>query len=348
MELDERKLKILQAVINSYITTVEPVGSRTVSKKYDLGVSSATVRNEMSDLEELGYLIKPYTSAGRIPSDKAYRLYVDCLMPKTDISGKEKTEIKKVLRKEMNQIDNIVQNVAKILSQLTSYTSLVITPQIKQSRLKHIQLVPINESKVLVVIVTESNIVKNATFRIDNELSSEQLHKVSNLLTEKFKGYKISDINMQLVQNLVNEMYEFKDAINIVMKNVVPIIKQSVEKESEINLYSHGMTNIFDFPEYNDIEKARNFLEFLGDRDSVVDMLLRNENQDMVITIGNENLYKPVQDCSLITATYKLNGKMIGKIGVIGPTRMDYSKVISIVKSISTNVNEILNKYYFE
>ena len=348
MKLDERKLKILQAVINSYITTVEPVGSRTISKKYDLGVSSATVRNEMSDLEELGYLTQPYTSAGRIPSDKAYRLYVDCLMQEKNISGEEKTEIKKVLRKEMNQIDNIIQNVAKILSQLTSYTSLVITPQIKQSRLKHMQLVPINESKVLIVIVTESNMVKNATFRIDNELSIEQLHKVSNLLTEKLRGYKISDINMELVQNLVNEMYEFKDAVDIIMKNIVPIINQSSEKESEISLYSHGMTNIFDFPEYNDVEKAREFLKFLGDRDSVIDMLLKNESQDMVITIGDENFYKPVKDCSLITATYKLNGKMIGKIGVIGPTRMDYSKVISSVKLISTSMNEILKKYYFE
>lgn len=348
MELDERKLKILQAVIHNYITNAEPVGSRTISKKYNLGVSSATIRNEMSDLEELGYLVQPHTSAGRVPSDKAYRLYVDCLMKERYLTNEEREMIRKAILNEMGEIDTTIQNVAKILSQLTNYTSLVLAPQVKQSKLKHIQLVPINENKVLVVIVNDTDIVRNVIFRVDKEIPYAQLNKISNLLTDKLKGHRIGEISCELKDSLVNEMYDLRDTIRSAIDTIAPIISQSLEKEKEVNLYANGVTNIFNFPEYNDITKARAFLSFLENKESVIDMMLRTGQHDLEISIGSENIYKEVKNCSLITATYKINGKTVGKIGVIGPTRMDYSKVIAIVKSMAHDMNEILNKYFAE
>ncbi|EOD00583.1 heat-inducible transcriptional repressor HrcA [Caldisalinibacter kiritimatiensis] len=348
MKLDDRKLRILQAIIHSYITNAEPVGSRTISKKYDLGVSSATIRNEMSDLEELGYLIQPYTSAGRIPSDKAYRLYVDSLMEEKLISQKVRNQVRNQLLREIGEIDSLIQNVAKILSQLTNYTSLAIAPQVKQSRLKHIQLVPVNQTKVLVVIVTDTNIIKNTIFRVDKELSCDQLNKISNILNEKIKGHRIYEIGEDLQVSLMNEMYDLRETIKSTINSIVPLINQSLDKTEEVTLYADGVTNIFNFPEYNDVSKAKSFLSFLEDKNSVVDMMLKSGEHDIEITIGSENRYREVQNCSLITATYRLNGKTIGRIGVIGPTRMDYSKVISAVKSIALDMNEILNKYYIK
>ncbi|RKD34748.1 heat-inducible transcriptional repressor HrcA [Thermohalobacter berrensis] len=342
MDLNERKLKILQAIIHSYIKKAQPVGSRTIAKKYNLGVSSATIRNEMSDLEELGYLVQPHTSAGRIPSDKAYRLYVDSLMELKSISSLERKKIKKGLSKEIREIEQLIQNSAKILSKLTNYTSLAIAPQFKKSRLKHIQLVPIDERKVLVVIVTDTGIAKNTIFMMDNDITHDHLNKITNYLNAKLKGHPIEYIGSSLEYELIQEMYSLKNTIN----QVVPLIYQAVDELEEVDLYANGVTNIFNFPEYNDVSKAKAFLSFIEDKNLVVDMLMKSGLQDIEIKIGKENCYEEVKNCSLITATYSLNGKTIGKIGVIGPTRMDYSKVISIVKTISLNLNDILNQYY--
>ncbi|KPU27924.1 HrcA family transcriptional regulator [Caloranaerobacter sp. TR13] len=342
MILNDRKLKILQAIIHSYITNAEPVGSRTIAKKYNLGVSSATIRNEMSDLEELGYLLQPHTSAGRIPSDKAYRLYVDNLMQIKKITEEERKKIKLGLLKEIREIEQVIQNAAKILSKLTNYTSLAIAPQIRRSKLKRIQLIPIDEHKVLVVMVTDTGIVKNTVFRIGNGIKEEQLEKITNYLNSRLKGCSIEDINKNIETELVKEMYSLKNTI----KDILPLINQSIDGMYEVDLFADGVTNIFNFPEYNDIAKAKSFISFIENKESVVDMLLKSGFHDIQITIGSENCYEEVSSCSLITATYSLNGKTIGKIGVIGPTRMDYSKVVSVVKSIAFDLNEILKNYF--
>ncbi|KGG81354.1 HrcA family transcriptional regulator [Caloranaerobacter azorensis H53214] len=341
MMLNDRKLKILQAVIHSYITSAEPVGSRTIAKKYNLGVSSATIRNEMSDLEELGYLLQPHTSAGRIPSDKAYRLYVDNLMQIRKITEEERRKIKLSLLKEIREIEQVIQNAAKILSELTNYTSLAIAPQIKRSKLKRIQLIPIDEYKVLVVMVTDTGIVKNTVFRIENGVREEQLEKITNYLNSRLKGCSIEDISKNIDTEFVKDMYDLRDTI----KDILPLINQSIDGMYEVDLFADGVTNIFNFPEYNDIARAKSFISFIENKESVVDMLLKSGFHDIEITIGSENCYEEVSNCSLITATYSLNGKTIGKIGVIGPTRMDYSKVVSVVKSIAFDLNEILNYF---
>ncbi|SHH34136.1 heat-inducible transcription repressor HrcA [Caloranaerobacter azorensis DSM 13643] len=341
MMLNDRKLKILQAVIHSYITSAEPVGSRTIAKKYNLGVSSATIRNEMSDLEELGYLLQPHTSAGRIPSDKAYRLYVDNLMQIRKITEEERRKIKLSLLKEIREIEQVIQNAAKILSELTNCTSLAIAPQIKRSKLKRIQLIPIDEHKVLVVMVTDTGIVKNTVFRIENGVREEQLEKITNYLNSRLKGCSIEDISKNIDTEFVKDMYDLRDTI----KDILPLINQSIDGMYEVDLFADGVTNIFNFPEYNDIARAKSFISFIENKESVVDMLLKSGFHDIEIIIGRENCYEEVSNCSLITATYSLNGKTIGKIGVIGPTRMDYSKVVSVVKSIAFDLNEILNYF---
>lgn len=344
MDMNERKLKILQAIIHNYIINAEPVGSRTLSKKYDLGISSATIRNEMSDLEELGFLVQPHTSSGRVPSDKAYRLYVNTLMKTGRVSPDIRQEIIHDLEEEISEIEKIIVNSSKILSKLTDYTSFAIAPEIKQSKLKHIQLVPVDETKVLVVIVTDSGVVKNTIFRVDEEISSDQLFVISKLLTDKLQGFNIGELNDEINKNIIEEASKYSNDFDLIL----PFINKSINEINKIKFYTDGVTKIFNYPEYNDISKAREFISFLENKSNVVDMLMSSEFNDFSVTIGNENCYDELKSCSLITATYKLNGKTIGKIGVIGPTRMHYSKVIPLMKSIVNDVNNILGRYFLK
>ena len=340
--LDDRKLKILYAIINSYIFSAEPIGSRTISKQYDLGVSSATIRNEMSDLEELGFLNKPHSSAGRIPSDKAYRLYVDEMLKaqkfKIDLNKKE--QIGNFLAKESREIEQLLQNSAKILSAVTSYTALAISPKMKEARIKHIQLIPINSKQILMVLISDTGVVKNSIFRLNKEISEEQINLISNILNNRLKGLSIDEIDENISTEIIKEIYEFKNIID----NIIPVINQSIEDIYNVDLYSDGITKILNFPEYKDLEKAKSFISFLEDKDMMVELMLNNSlTQDIEITIGNENIHEPIKGCSLITANYRLGDKVIGKIGIIGPTRMDYNMVIKNLNLVSINISEIID-----
>lgn len=340
--LDERKIKVLYAIINSYIISAEPIGSRTITKTYDLGVSSATIRNEMSDLEDLGYLNKPHSSAGRVPSDKAYRLYVNGLLEKKEYktNAKKKNEIKNILTQESREIEHLLQNSAKILSALTNYTALAISPQLNGSTIKHIQLIPIDDLQILMVLVSNTGVVKNSIFRLKESIPENQITILSNFLNEKLKGMSVENINENVSGDILKEIYEFKNIID----NIIPVITQSMEDADSIDLYSGGINKILNFPEYSDLEKAKAFMKFIEDKDTVVELLLSNPiSKDVQISIGDENIYAPIKDCSLLTTTYKLGDKTIGKIGVIGPTRMDYSRVINTLKLFSENITEIID-----
>ena len=342
--LDERKLKVLYAIINSYVLTAEPVGSRTISKQYNLGVSPATIRNEMSDLEELGYLNKPHSSAGRVPSDKAYRLYVDNLLKVKNpiVDTAKKNEIKKILSNDSMEIDKLIQNSAKMLSSLTSYTSLAITPQIEINSLKHIQLLLIAHGEILVVLVSSSGIVKNTIIKIEIPISENLLNTISNFLNDSLKTLSIEELTHFIKNESFDEWLGFK----LILTKVTPIIKKFMEEVDSITLYSDGITKILNFPEYKDVDKAREFISFIENKDLVVDILLNNIlSQDVDIIIGNENIYAPIKDCSIVTATYSLDGRIIGKIGVIGPTRMEYGKIISTIKLFSENITEIVDMF---
>lgn len=340
--LDDRKMKVLYAIINSYIVSAEPIGSRTISKEYDLGVSSATIRNEMSDLEDLGYLNKPHTSAGRIPSDKAYRMYVNHILKGQPLKTNEdeKIRIEQILARESKEIDELIQNSAKLLSAITNYTALAISPQLKESKLRHIQLVPIDDMEILVVLVSDSGIVKNAIFRVNHSIGANQLNTISNFFNAKLKGLTMEEISRAMESGIFEEIYELKEIIN----NIIPIIHKSLNDVDDVEVYSDGINNIFNFPEYKDVNKAKAFISFVEDKDLLIDLMLNESFENGVeITIGNENDYDQLKDCSLITTTYKFKNMTIGKLGIIGPTRMDYSKVINTLKSFSVNLTEVFN-----
>lgn len=340
--LNDRKLKVLYSIISSYIDDAEPIGSRTISKKYDLGVSPATIRNEMSDLEELGYLTKPHSSAGRVPSDKAYRLYVDTLLKSGSLPFDKmvSSKIKEILAKESWEMGELIENSAKVLSAITSYTALVASPKMRSSKIKHIQLVPIDNLGVLIVLVCNTGVVKNTIYKPEKPISIEQLNTISNFLNDKLKGLSMEEMLIQLDKNIFKEIYELKNIID----DLIPTINSSVEELTSIELYSEGITNILNFPEYKDVEKAKEFISFVENKDLILDILSRtSSSEDIDIIIGSENIYAPVKDVSIITATYKIGGKTIGKVGLIGPTRMDYFNLIKTIQIFSTNITEILN-----
>jgi len=348
MSLDKRKVKILKAIISSYINNAEAVGSRTISKKYELGVSPATIRNEMSDLEEMGFLIQPHASSGRIPTDKAYRYYVDDLWKKMmDTNSANIEQLITIIEEKADEIDSIFKNSVRILSQFTKYTSFIVSPQLKQSTIKRIQLVPVTDRTILLILVLQSNIVKQVTLRLNSSIPADQMEKISSSLSEKLYGHKLEDIGL-IKDSLIKELYYLRESGNESLLELLPFLIDQVGKLEDYNVYSDGVTNILDLPEYNDVVKAREFISFVEDKDSVVKLFQISEGNDLDISIGSENELEQLRDCSLITATYKLNGKLIGKIGVIGPTRMDYKRVISTVKSISDAMNEIINQSFEE
>jgi heat-inducible transcriptional repressor len=346
MSLDKRKVKILKAIIASYIDNAEAVGSRTISKKYELGVSPATIRNEMSDLEEMGFLVQPHASAGRIPTDKAYRYYVDDLWKKVqDPTNTNLDQLRNIIEDKSNELDSVFKNSVRILSQFTKYTSFIVAPQLKQSVIKRIQLVPITDTKLLLLIILQSNIVKQVTFRMSSPIPFDQMEKISAALSEKLYGYKLEDVD-SIKDSLIEQLYHVREHSEDSLMELLPYLMDQISKLEEINVYSDGITNILDLPEYNDVVKAREFISFVEDKSSIAKLLQFVGENDLAITIGHENEYEALRDCSLITATYKFNGKLIGKIGVIGPTRMDYNKVISTVKSMSEAMNEIINQNF--
>lgn len=348
MSLDKRKVKILKAIISSYIDNAEAVGSRTISRKYELGVSPATIRNEMSDLEEMGFLIQPHASSGRIPTDKAYRYYVDDLWKKVLGSTNSNIEqLRNIIEEKADEMDSVFKNSVRILSQFTKYTSFIVSPQMKQSSIKRIQLVPVTDRKILLVLVLQSNIVKQVMLRLNSPIPPDQMEKISSSLSERLQGYKLEDID-SIKDSLIQQLYHLRESSSESLLELLPFLVDQIGKLEDFNVYSDGLTNILDLPEYNDVVKAREFISFVEDKDSLAKLFQFTGESDIGISIGSENEYEQLRDCSLITATYKLNGKLIGKIGVIGPTRMDYSKVISTVKSMSEAMNEIISQNFDE
>ncbi len=346
MSLDKRKVIILKAIISSYIDNAEAVGSRTISKKYELGVSPATIRNEMSDLEEMGFLVQPHTSSGRIPTDKAYRYYVDDLWKKVKTSKNPNfDQLRNIIEDKSNELDEVFRNSVRILSQFTKYTSFIVAPQLKQSVIKRVQMVPVSDTKVLLLIILQTNIVKQVMLRLNSPIPFEQMEGISESLTEKMYGYKLEDVD-KIKDSLIKELYYVRESSNDALMELLPYLMEQMLRLEEINVFSDGITNILDLPEYNDVVKAREFISFVEDKNSVAKLLQYTSENDLDICIGSENKDYELRDCSLITATYKFNGKLIGKIGVIGPTRMDYNNVISTVKSISDAISEIINQNF--
>ncbi|MCQ2553463.1 MAG: heat-inducible transcriptional repressor HrcA [Clostridia bacterium] len=335
MDLNERKLKILQAIVADFISTSEPVGSRTLSKRLDLDLSPATIRNEMSDLEDMGYLTHPHTSAGRVPSDKAYRLYVDELMNMSDLPDDHKQQIEAKLSKDVEELDQTVEHAAHLLSEMTNLVSFAITPNRAESKISYINFLPVDEGTVVLMIVCEDGKVTNSAIKLNCKYTEEQLTLMSKVMTHNFKGKTISAV---LTANIADLFENDMQALSDMGANVAPSFMKTLEKMLNVDLYMDGYSNIFALPEYNDVNKAKNFLNTVTNKDEFTNVLVNREN-GLSITIGDENS-PDLSDCALITADYKVNGKMVGRLGVIGPKRMKYDEVTSVIKYITENLNQ--------
>ncbi|MDR5657968.1 heat-inducible transcriptional repressor HrcA [Serpentinicella sp. ANB-PHB4] len=342
MKLNERKTLILQAIIQDYIQSAEPVGSRTLSKKYELGVSPATIRNEMSDLEELGYLKQPHTSSGRIPSDKGYRLYVDKLMETQKNAVLHNQQINTDIMRKFGEVEQLLEYSSKIISQLTNYTSIVLAPQIQENKIKHIQLIPIDSNSILAVIVTETGVIRNPILRIRERISPDTLEQISNFINTKVQGKTIKEIEKVLLTEIQYELRQYSDVI----ETLVPELANVIEAVNDYGLYLSGTTNIFNFPEFNDLFKAKAFLTMLEERQLLSSLITTANDNKLNISIGSENMHKEASECSLVTATYEIEGSVVGWLTVIGPTRMDYSNVVSSMIHLSGHINSLLTKRY--
>lgn len=340
-QLDERKLKILQAIIRNYLETGEPVGSRTISKYTDLNLSSATIRNEMADLEELGFIVQPHTSAGRIPSDKGYRLYVDTLMGE---KLQEVEEMKEMLLDKADKMENLLQKVAKLLAVNTNYATMVTTPQYRSRKVKFIQLSSVDETQLLAVIVLEGNIVKNKILPLAEPVTAEAVLRLNLIMNTFLTGLDLDEINL----NLIQKMKEQSEGYPALVSEILDAVAQAVSEEENIQVYTSGTTNILKYPELSDMQKASELLYALEEKKELTEFISGTTDGDtetgIQVYIGNETPMEAMRDCSVVTATYQIDEGVYGKVGIIGPKRMDYEKVVGTLQTLMTQLDDIFKK----
>ena len=339
-ELDERKQKILHAIIQNYLETGEPVGSRTISKYADLGLSSATIRNEMSDLEEMGYIIQPHTSAGRIPSDMGYRFYVDQLMKEKE---QEVTEMKELMIQRQDKMELVLKQMAKVLAANTNYATMITSPQYHRTKLKFIQLSVISEDQLLAVVVAEGNVVKNKVIPISHGLDNETILKLNILLNTSLNGLTMEEINLSTIAKLKEQAGIHSEVIN----SVLDAVAEAIQMDDDLEVYTSGTTNIFKYPELADSTKASALISAFEDKQqlaSLMEDMKDGEDSGIQVYIGNETPGQTMKDCSVVTTTYELGEGMKGTIGIIGPKRMDYEKVVDNLKTLTNQLDLIFNK----
>lgn len=335
--MDERKFRILQAIIDDYILTAVPVGSRTISKKYDMGLSSATIRNEMSDLEELGYLAQPHVSAGRIPSAKAYRLYVDSLLRTGRLQSSTHEALREHFTGRTRQMEDVIDHAADVLSALTHYTAVILPPSGTQPRIRTLQLVSVSETSALVVIVTDSGIVRDTVIPVPRDMDADTLYAISRTLTETLRGCTLQEA-MEVLPGLSERM----QANESVLASIGSYLVDKTAR-SRPHVAVGGTSNMLAYPEYSDVEKARSFLSLMETRDKLAQIVQQQGDVSFTVRIGPENSAPEMQDCSLVTATYTTRMGQQGTIGIIGPTRMQYSKVLGIMQMMGRQLSEMFD-----
>lgn len=344
MELDERKTKILMAIIQTYLDTGEPVGSRTISKLPDLNLSSATIRNEMADLEDMGYLTQPHTSSGRIPSDKGYRFYVDQLM-KDKMS--EVDEMKEVVLEKADKVDQLLQQVAKMLANSTNYASVISASQSKKNKLRFIQLSKVDERQILVVIMIDNNNIKNKLINTAEPVEEEDVVKLNLLLNTFLQGLTLQEINMEIIQKLKAQASGYSKVIS----DVIDAIAEAIQEEDDTEVYTSGATNLLNYPELGGREEAKALISTFEEKEELANMIEENldksddgEDRRIQVYIGSESPVTSMKDCSIVTATYELEEGVQGTIGIIGPKRMDYQKVVKNLQTMMNTLDSIYKK----
>lgn len=342
MDLDERKVKILNAIIRNYLETGEPVGSRTISKYTDLNLSSATIRNEMSDLEELGYILQPHTSAGRIPSDKGYRFYVDHLMLEKD---REVADMKQFVIEKTEKMEGVLKQMAKLLANNTNYATLVSAPSYHQTKIKFIQLTNVDEDHILAVIVMNNNMVKNQMIDVDAALDNETLLKMNLLLNSSLNGLALHEINL----GMISRLKEQAGSHSAIMGDVLDALAQILDENEDLQIYTSGATNILKYPELSSGENVTNLLSAFEEKDELLSLVTESLSDQesetgIQVYIGNETPLQTMKDCSVVTATYDLGEGVKGTIGIVGPKRMDYENVMDNLKNLKSQLDGIFTK----
>lgn len=340
--LNDRKKKILKAIIKTYMETGEPVGSRTISKYTDLNVSSATIRNEMSDLTDLGYIIQPHTSAGRIPSDKGYRLYVDELMKEKE---SEVAELRELVLEKTGKMEKVLKQAAKLLASNTNYATMISVPQYSGSRLKFIQLSRVSDLQLVAVVVCENNVIRNQIINLEDEMDDETILKLNLLLNTNLNGLPIQDINLGMIARLKEQAGIHSGVVATVLDAVAATIHVD---EEDLEIYTSGATNLFKYPELSDKSKATELISTFEEKQQLADLvkerLADTDNTGIQVYIGDESPIKTMKDCSVVTATYELGEGMTGTIGIIGPKRMDYENVVDNLKTLKVELDKIFRK----
>jgi heat-inducible transcriptional repressor len=339
-ELDERKITILNAIIRNYLETGEPVGSRTIAKYSELKLSSATIRNEMSDLEELGYILQPHTSSGRIPSDRGYRFYVDNLMKEKE---KEVTQIKEFMIERTEKMEQVLKQVVKLLANNTNYTTLITAPAYHHNKVKFIQLSQVDEEQLLAVIVMEGNIVKNKMIHLAAMLDNETVLKLNILLNTSLNGLSLEEINLATITKLKGQAGIHSNIIG----DVLDAVGAAIQEDEDLEIYTSGTTNIFKYPELSDSQRASELISAFEEKQqliSLVNQTLADEETGIQVYIGNESPVQTMKECSVVTATYELGKGMQGTIGIIGPKRMDYENVMDNLKTLKVQLDRIFKE----
>ena len=342
-QLDNRKITILKAIIKTYLETGEPVGSRTISKYSELKLSSATIRNEMSDLEEMGYIIQPHTSAGRIPSDKGYRFYVDQIMQEKD---NEVTEFKDMMVQKVDKLELVLKKMAQVLAANTNYAAMISGPSYHKTKLKFIQLSRVEAHKLLVVVVVEGNIVKNTMIDIAEELGEQELLNLNILLNSSLNGLTIEEINLDIISRLKEDAGIHSQVVELVLNEVAEAIKAGGE---DLQIYTSGATNIFRYPELSEGDKASKLIGTLEHKEMLQEFVseVNTENggdAGIQVYIGDETPGQSMKDCSVVTANYDLGGGLRGTVGIIGPKRMDYEKVLGTLRNLMSQLDAAFKK----
>ena len=337
--LDERKQKILQAIIKDYISTAEPVGSRTIARRYDLGVSPATIRNEMADLEMLGYLEQLHTSSGRIPSSKGYRFYVDGLLPRQEMSDKEKALINSWYHAKVKRVEEVFQETAKIISRVTKNISLVLAPQLSQAAFRCLQFLPLDDHRVIAVIMTDAGFVENRIIDMPSGAGFEDFQRMALVINKVLAGETFESIKPSSFKRIRDEIMD-----STLYEAALELIRRSLDSEKTERLYLGGTTQLLNQPEFRDVEKVKELLLMLEEEQLLKDILHAHLGDGLSVTIGHENKFSGIQDCSIVTATYHLDGELLGTIAVLGPTRMEYGKAMALLGYMNENLSGVIKK----
>ena len=338
-QLDERKMKILQAIIRNYLETGEPVGSRTISKYTDLNLSSATIRNEMSDLEEMGYIVQPHTSAGRIPTDRGYRLYVDSMMEE---NARQVEELKEMLVEKDEKMDHLLKQVAKVLAVNTNYATMVTAPRVTGNKVKFIQLSRVSEEQILVVVVAEGNIIKNTMISVSEPIDDEMMLKLNILLNTSLNGLAIDEINLALISRMKTQAGEYGAFIG----EVIDAVAETIKEDDDLEVYTSGANNIFKYPELANEQNASGLITAFEEKQILAQLADYNADESETkngirVYIGEESPIQGMKDCSIVTASYEFGDGMKGTIGIIGPKRMDYEKVVGTLQTIKNQLDTL-------